>query len=179
MVVSTKASIPAAGAAVRKHRYVLGVGSNLGDRAEVLRAAAALLPEFDLELIAHSSVFETAPEGGIADLPFLNAAWLCSCDDLPRALLAKLHRIERQFGRTREQVWGNRTLDLDILLWKQGDDSADDACRRYADDRLIVPHPRLLTRSFALKPAAEVAPDWIHPDSSRRLQHEPMLQVSL
>ena len=89
-------------------------------------------------------------------------------------ILANLHEIEARFGRERQQRWGMRTLDLDLLAL--GDSVLPDAAtqdhwrnlpadaqRRLAPDRLILPHPRLQDRAFVLVPLCEVAPDWVHP----------------
>lgn len=157
---------------MHQYLYVIGVGSNLGDRLEIIHQARRYISQLDIDILEQSSILETAPEGGIADRQFLNAAWLCACNDAPRAMLLKLQSIELKLGRNRDQRWANRTLDLDILLWKHHNDSLEQPSRRFTDDMLMIPHPRLLDRRFALQPAAEIAPDWIHPDSLRRLRDE-------
>ena len=89
-------------------------------------------------------------------------------------ILAALHAVEAEFGRTRETRWGMRTLDLDLLAvggqvlpdaatqdaWRDLDPALQ---RREAPDRLILPHPRIQDRAFVLVPLADVAPDWRHP----------------
>jgi 2-amino-4-hydroxy-6-hydroxymethyldihydropteridine diphosphokinase len=156
--------------------YVIAVGSNLGDRAQLLRAAEEELRHAGIVISAKSAVRETEPVGGAADRPFLNAAWLCLSPDMPSVLLRKLQAIEAMLGRVREERWGNRTIDLDVLLWKRQGDTAEQATRRHEGEHPTIPHPRLLERPFALEPAAEVAPDWIHPYTGRSLREEVLLR---
>jgi 2-amino-4-hydroxy-6-hydroxymethyldihydropteridine diphosphokinase len=91
---------------------------------------------------------------GPAGRGFANAVALLSSDLDPPALLARLKRVERAFGRRRGRRWGPRVLDLDIILWSQG---------AWAGDRLIVPHPEFRRRAFVLEPLAELAPTWRDP----------------
>lgn len=156
--------------------YVIGIGSNLGDRAQLLRAAEEELRRGGIVISAKSAVRETEPVGGVADRPFLNAAWLCLSPDMPSALLRKLQEIEAMLGRVREGRWGNRTIDLDVLLWKRNGDTAEQPTRRHEGEHPTIPHPRLLERPFALEPAAEVAPEWIHPYTGRSLREEVLLR---
>jgi 2-amino-4-hydroxy-6-hydroxymethyldihydropteridine diphosphokinase len=126
----------------------IALGSNLGDRDAHLahaRAALAALPES--RLLAVSSIEETEPIGGAVQGPYLNqmAALETALD--PRALLGALQRIERDAGRVREERWGARTLDLDIV--KFGD-------REVRDPVLIIPHPGLETRDFWQRELAEL-----------------------
>jgi len=126
----------------------IALGSNLGDRDAHLayaRAALAALPES--RLVAVSSIEETEPIGGPLQGFYLNqmAALETALD--PRALLAALHRIEREAGRVREERWGARTLDLDIV--KVGD-------REVRDPQLTIPHPGLDTRGFWQRELAEL-----------------------
>lgn len=127
---------------------VVGLGGNLGDRLGTLRAAASRVAELGV-VRARSTVYETAPVGGPPQPPYLNAALALdtalSPDELMRALLA----IEASLGRVRAEKNGPRTIDLD-LLWIDG------VTLRTKD--LEVPHPRLLSRAFALGPLLEVAP---------------------
>ena len=110
-----------------------------------------------------SPLFDTAPVGGPADQPvYLNAVVLVEGlrqePELPPALalLGQLHQLEREYGRdrTREQRWGPRTLDLDLLFWDE---------LRFEHPRLVLPHPRLHLRSFVLEPlvaAMNGSVDW-------------------
>jgi 2-amino-4-hydroxy-6-hydroxymethyldihydropteridine diphosphokinase len=136
-------------AAVAKTAFV-GIGSNLGDREENLRRAVELLSaEEGIELIAVSEVRETEPVGPVEQDPFLNGAVRIETDLAPRELLERLLAVEQRLGRVREQRWGPRLIDLDLLLY-------DDL---YVDEPgLTVPHPRLHERHFALEPLADLAP---------------------
>jgi 2-amino-4-hydroxy-6-hydroxymethyldihydropteridine diphosphokinase len=133
---------------------VIGLGSNLGDRAEILRRAVVELGGLG-EVIGVSALYETAPVGP-PQPTYLNAAVrLVTALDLPR-LLDSLLAIERRFGRERRERWGPRTLDLDIL-W---------ACTGvFESEPLKVPHPRLNERAFALLPLLDVTPEAIDPRS--------------
>ena len=136
----------------------IGLGSNLGDREGSLRAALARLAE--LGEVRASSFRETDPVG-VTDQPrFLNAAAELSTDLTARDLLDALLAIERDLGRdrSREERWGPRTLDLDLLLY--GTDVID-------EPGLTVPHPRLAERLFVLEPLDELAPALTLPDGRR------------
>jgi 2-amino-4-hydroxy-6-hydroxymethyldihydropteridine diphosphokinase len=130
-------------------RVVIGLGANLGDRLTTLREAARRIA--DLAPIAgRSHVWQTAPVGGPEQPEFFNAALLIEWNHTPIELLDALLKIEADLGRVRGIPNGPRTIDLD-LLWIEG---------HVVDDppRLMVPHPRLHLRAFALAPMLEVAP---------------------
>ncbi|MDR3622443.1 MAG: 2-amino-4-hydroxy-6-hydroxymethyldihydropteridine diphosphokinase, partial [Paludisphaera borealis] len=135
---------------------IIGLGSNLGDRGAILdEALDALQAEPHVHLHTISSYYESPPIGGPSGQgPFLNAAALLEPALDPLSLLELLHRIEARFGRERTERWGSRTLDLDLLLYGE-------EVRR--TPQIIVPHPRLAFRRFALVPAVEVAPWSIDP----------------
>ncbi len=129
-------------------RVFVALGSNLGDRAEHLRAARealASLPE--TALVAESSVEETAPLGGMDQPPYLNQMVMLETSLQPRALLSALQTIESRQGRRRTERWGARTLDLDIVRF--GD-------RQLNEHDLIIPHPELPNRDFWLRELAEI-----------------------
>ena len=137
-------------------RVLLGIGSNLGDRAAFLRAAVAGLGD---EVEATSDVFETDPVGGPDQGAYLNLVVLLRTDRSARDLLTLGQHLEAEADRVREVRWGPRTLDVD-LLWIEGEqvDQPD----------LVVPHPRMLERAFVMVPLADVAPDvvpagWVRP----------------
>ncbi len=141
-------------------RVLLGLGGNLGDvRAACAGAAAALARRFPL--LACSGLWRTAPLGP-AQPDFLNAALLLDVDVDPLRLLAIVQRLEAAAGRDRlaEVRNGPRTLDIDLLL-------ALDLV--VVSATLTLPHPRLAERRFALLPAREVAPDWVHPRLHRTI----------
>lgn len=129
-------------------RVVVGLGSNLGDRLATLREAVERIARV-AEVRARSSVYETAPVGP-PQPDYLNAAIAIEWSAPLHALLDELLAIEASMGRVRRERWGARTIDLDIL-W--ADVTLDDP------PRLIVPHPRLAERAFAVAPLLDVAPD--------------------
>jgi 2-amino-4-hydroxy-6-hydroxymethyldihydropteridine diphosphokinase len=129
-------------------RAYVALGSNLGDRAGHLRAARealAALPQ--TRLIAESSIEETAPLGGKSQPPYLNQMVLLETGLAPLELLRALQEIERSRGRQRNERWGSRTLDLDIVRF--GD-------RRVSESDLIIPHPELSNRDFWRRELAEL-----------------------
>lgn len=135
---------------------LLGLGSNLGDRLGHLQAAVELLHADRLTSVeAVSSVYETQPVGGVPQEPFLNAAVRVATRRSPAGLLRLAHRAEQARKRQRGTRWGPRTLDVDLLLYSEVEVAAR---------RLVVPHPRLAERAFALIPAVEVAPAAALPD---------------
>jgi 2-amino-4-hydroxy-6-hydroxymethyldihydropteridine diphosphokinase len=97
-----------------------------------------------------SSVYETEPVGVTEQPWFLNIVVEAETDLSPEALLAAVHSVEASLGRTRGVRWGPRTIDVDILLY--GDETI-------ATDRLIIPHPALVSRRFVLAPLAELRPE--------------------
>lgn len=133
-------------------RAFVGLGSNLGDRSTMLESAVADLERLPgTRVRAVSSFRDTAPVGIVDQPRFLNAVAELETDLAARALLDALLEIERAHGRDRAGVppCGARTIDLDLLLY--GSDRID-------EPGLVVPHPRLHERTFALEPLAEVAP---------------------
>jgi len=140
-------------------RAYVGVGSNLGDRwANLALAARELRQEPRVALLRSSRVWDAAPLGP-PQPRYLNAALELEADVPPLALLATLQRIERSAGRVRSGVrWSARTLDLDVLLY------GDEVIRRPA---LVVPHPGLVVRRFALAPLAELCPERVVPGTGR------------
>lgn len=142
-------------------RCAVALGSNLGDRAAILHAAIdALASTPGVRALRVSSMHETEPVGPVAQDMFLNAAATLETTLAPRALLGRLHEIERAHGRDRagQPRWGPRTLDLDLLLY---------ADARIDEPGLSVPHPRMAGRRFVLAPLAELAPGWPVPGAGR------------
>lgn len=130
---------------------VLGLGSNLGDRLATLREAVVRISSIPgVRVTARSKIYETEPVGGPEQGPFLNAAVRLDAAVAPLELLDALQAIERDLGRTRDVRWGPRTLDIDVL-WIAGGVTID-------EPRLVVPHPRLHERAFAVLPLLDVAP---------------------
>jgi 2-amino-4-hydroxy-6-hydroxymethyldihydropteridine diphosphokinase len=135
----------------RQHRVVIALGSNLGDRLDNLQAGLdALFDGPGMEFVAVSPVFETDPVGGPEQPDYLNAVLLADTWLPAAAVLERCHEVEAVLGRTREQAWGPRTLDLDLIVY--GDDVIDDPA-------LTVPHPRAHERAFVLAPWHAADPD--------------------
>jgi 2-amino-4-hydroxy-6-hydroxymethyldihydropteridine diphosphokinase len=136
-------------------RAFVGIGANLGDPVARVREAIASLAALPAtRLAAASSLYRTAPVGYAAQDDFVNAACLLDTALAPRALLERLHGIEAAAGRERPFTDAPRTLDLDLLLY--GDDAI-------AEPDLVVPHPRLHERAFALAPVVELDADVVIP----------------
>jgi 2-amino-4-hydroxy-6-hydroxymethyldihydropteridine diphosphokinase len=142
-------------------RASIALGSNLGDRRFNLRFALDQLRALPgSRLLATSEFLQTAPVSPVPQEPYLNAAAVLETTLPARDLLASLLEIERARGRdrTREQRWGPRTLDLDLILY--GDAVID-------EPGLTVPHPRMHERKFVLEPLAQVAGDAVVPTLGR------------
>jgi 2-amino-4-hydroxy-6-hydroxymethyldihydropteridine diphosphokinase len=128
----------------------LSLGGNLGEPAKSMAAALRLLDEDqETRVTAASSLYRTPPWGKRDQPDFLNAAAELSTTRSPRALLEFCLEVERRLKRVREERWGPRLIDLDILTF--GDRTIHEA-------GLEVPHPRMLERAFVLAPLAEIAP---------------------
>jgi 2-amino-4-hydroxy-6-hydroxymethyldihydropteridine diphosphokinase len=135
----------------------IALGSNLGDREALLRAALDALAPL-VEGLRASSFHATAPVGVGEQPEFLNAAAVGAATLPPEALLGSLLEIERTFGRERPYPGAPRTLDLDLILY--GDRVID-------TPTLVVPHPRFRERRVVLGPLAEIAAGWRDPVSGR------------
>ena len=131
----------------------IAIGSNLGDRERTIESAVRSIGDLDATAVVRvSAIIETEPVGPDGQGPYLNGVLGVRTRMRPRALLDALMEIERAHGRDRdrEQRWGARTLDLDLLIY--GDEIID-------EPGLSVPHPRMHERSFVLIPLCEIAPD--------------------
>lgn len=137
-------------------RAAVALGSNLGDRLATLRGAIEQLAELG-DVVAVSSLYETAPVGGPEQDNYYNAVLTLETDLDARTLLRRLHGIESSFGRVRREKWGARTLDLDLVL--HGDTVIEAA-------GITVPHPRYRDRRFVLEPLLEAWPDATHVDGT-------------
>ena len=138
-----------------RHRALLGIGSNLGDRQMNLAAAIQLLDTVpDVKVLKRSPFYETAPYGYTDQPAFINGCLEIETLYTPEELLVLLHDIEHKLGRTREIHWGPRTVDLDILFY-------DDLILDTPD--LQIPHIDLANREFVLKPLSDIAGTFRHP----------------
>jgi len=137
-------------------RVYVGLGSNLGDRLANLRAAAERLGrQPGLRVRRWSGIYETEPVG-VADQPwFVNAVQELETALPPRELLRLLKRVEGELGRQPARRWGERLIDLDLLLYRG---------EELAEPDLTVPHPEMWGRLFVLVPLAELAPELRAPD---------------
>ena len=129
---------------------VIALGANLGDaRAALAGAIEALRETAGIRVISESSVYVTAPVGGVEQPDYVNAVVTVETSLDPRQLLEVLHAIEDSWHRTREVRWGPRTLDLDLIQY-EGVTSDD--------PDLTLPHPRAHERAFVLVPWFEADP---------------------
>lgn len=136
----------------------MGLGANLGDRERTIRRAVELLAaEPGIEVVAVSTLRETAPVGYEEQPDFLNGAVALETELSPQELLARLMAVERELGRVRAAGprFGPRTIDLDLLLYGQ---------ETVAETGLTLPHPRLAERRFVLEPLHELDPGLTLPD---------------
>jgi 2-amino-4-hydroxy-6-hydroxymethyldihydropteridine diphosphokinase len=147
--------------AVINNAYV-GLGSNLGDRAGNLVLAVRGMMEASLDVIRLSAIYETEAVETFAQPPFLNMVAEVRGRTLPtpEQVMARLLRIEYALGRTREVPLGPRTIDLDLLFYRD---------EKRTTQFLTLPHPRLHRRRFVLEPLAELCPNLVHPGLRRTI----------
>jgi 2-amino-4-hydroxy-6-hydroxymethyldihydropteridine diphosphokinase len=166
-------SAPSAGGEPAQ-RVVLALGSNLGDRLATLQGGldallgppgpgssgltSSGLGSSGLALVALSPVYETVPVGGPPQPEYLNAVLIAETTLPATALLRRGQAAEAAFGRVREEVWGPRTLDVDVIVY--GDVVSD-------DPELTLPHPRAWERAFVLAPWLDADPDAEIPGQGR------------
>jgi 2-amino-4-hydroxy-6-hydroxymethyldihydropteridine diphosphokinase len=132
---------------------LIGLGGNVGDVRATLSAAIDMVCDGrEVRLVARSSDYRTPPWGVTDQAPFVNACIAVDTRLAPQQLLARALDTERAFGRdrAREQRWGPRTIDIDLLAY---DDVVVD------EPQLVLPHPRLFERAFVLVPLAEIVPE--------------------
>ncbi|MCF7919488.1 MAG: 2-amino-4-hydroxy-6-hydroxymethyldihydropteridine diphosphokinase [Candidatus Cloacimonetes bacterium] len=133
----------------------LGLGSNLGNREEFLNLARMALPNNgNLTILRESRIIKTAPYGNTDQPEFLNQVLELETSLSPLAMLTLIREIEKSAGRQRNEKWGARTLDIDILFW------GDEIINR---EELIIPHPDLHNRHFVLESLDELNPELLHP----------------
>ncbi|MGC4252659.1 MAG: 2-amino-4-hydroxy-6-hydroxymethyldihydropteridine diphosphokinase [Sphingobium sp.] len=147
------------------HSYALSLGSNRplsGKRspARLLREAMERLEE--IGRVSHASLLFTTPPLGPSRRLFTNGALLLETTLEPEALLRELQTLERRMGRRRFRRWGERSMDIDIILWSGG---------RWASPSLSIPHPAFQGRGFVLKPLLGIASKWRDPRSGLTVRH--------
>ena len=144
-----------------KQQIYIALGSNLGDRAGNLARALQLLPARGVHIRQVSDFLETRAYG-VTDQPdFLNAVARVETGLAPEQLLQVLLQVEKLMGRVRKRHWGERNIDLDLLLY--GD-------LVYQSKTLTLPHPDMLNREFVLAPLAQIAPKLVHPVAEKTIR---------
>ena len=136
------------------NRAYLLTGGNLGDRNQNLTTAREFISKQCGEIIAASSLYETAAWGNTDQPAFLNQALEIVISLNARQLIRRLLKVETMMGRVREEKYGPRIIDIDILLFND---------EKHNYQLLKLPHPEMQNRRFALLPLAEIAPDIVHP----------------
>ncbi len=137
-----------------QHTAILLLGGNVGDRLSFIKKAIVQIMEQCGVVAAQSKIYETA-SWGIETLPaHLNVALQIKTTLQPEELLHSLQKIENNLERQRSKKWGERTIDIDILYF---DDSILNT------DTLVIPHPLIQVRRFALVPLCDFANDYVHP----------------
>jgi 2-amino-4-hydroxy-6-hydroxymethyldihydropteridine diphosphokinase len=134
-------------------RAALGLGSNVGDRLEMLQNAVnTMLESPEVHPVSVSPVYETEPVGGPSGQdPYLNAVLVVETTAQARLLLERAMSTEDAYGRIRDERWAARTLDIDLLAY---------GSRVYDDPECTVPHPKAHERAFVLAPWADIDPDF-------------------
>ena len=136
------------------------LGSNLGDRLSFLQQAVSNIGEQVGEVSKKSAIYETQAWGKTNEPDYLNQVLIVQTELAPRALLDKILAIELSLGRKREEKWGARTIDIDILFYNSV---------IINEPGLVIPHPQLQNRRFTVEPLAEIAPDFQHPVLSKTM----------
>ncbi|MDB5011120.1 MAG: 2-amino-4-hydroxy-6-hydroxymethyldihydropteridine diphosphokinase [Mucilaginibacter sp.] len=136
------------------HQVFFLLGSNLGDRQLFLQQAIAHIEKNIAPVIKKSAIYETQSWGKTDSPDYLNQVILLQTELLPQTILKNILDIERIIGRVREEKWGPRTIDIDLLFYNSA---------IINEPGLQVPHPELHNRKFTLEPLAEIAPFFIHP----------------
>ncbi|WP_296703407.1 2-amino-4-hydroxy-6-hydroxymethyldihydropteridine diphosphokinase [Algoriphagus sp.] len=141
-------------------KVTLILGGNRGNREVLLKTAVNRLTSNN-KLLLESSIYETEAWGGIAKEPFLNQVIQVRSSQDPLTLLAFIQKVEIELGRKRNEHWGDRTMDIDILFW-------DDLVLDTPD--LKIPHPWISQRKFVLIPLNEILPDFTHPTKNKTIK---------
>ncbi|MEA5580658.1 2-amino-4-hydroxy-6-hydroxymethyldihydropteridine diphosphokinase [Nodularia harveyana UHCC-0300] len=159
--MNTKTSLNQSGQAGAVATCAIALGGNIGDSYQILEAAIKTLAHTPgIKLQGKSSWYRTKPVGP-PQPDYLNGCAILQVEMSPDLLLETLLATEQKFGRVRQQRWGERSLDLDLLLY---DDLIIDT------PHLQIPHPRMVERAFVLIPLAEIAPAWVEPVSGCLIQ---------
>ena len=139
----------------------LSLGSNVGDRQQILRLAVeALRGEDGIDVTRESRVYETEPVGDVEQGPFLNMAVAVETNLTPLAFLDRTQAIEQRLGRVPTRRWGPRVIDIDFVLWDN---------LVMTSECLTIPHPEFRKRAFVLIPLVEIAGESVDPVSGLRV----------
>jgi len=133
---------------------ILLIGGNLGNRTGNLQKAVQLIAETAGEVIQTSALYQTAPWGAVDQPDYLNQGVEIRTSLDALTLLHTLLEIERKIGRIRQEKWGARVIDIDLIFFNDSIHSLPE---------LKVPHPRMHLRQFVLVPLLEIIPDYMHP----------------
>lgn len=136
------------------NKAFLLLGSNLGDRVEILEKAIRVIENQGIRLLKKSNLYETAAWGKTDQPTFLNQTLEVETILNPRQLMLALQQTELDLGRKRLEKWGPRVIDIDILYY---------ANEIIVEEDLKIPHPEIQNRKFTLAPLAEIAGDFVHP----------------
>jgi 2-amino-4-hydroxy-6-hydroxymethyldihydropteridine diphosphokinase len=140
--------------------YLL-IGGNEGDRSAYLQETTRRIGSQGARVIQQSAIYETAAWGKTDQAPFLNQALILETPLDAPALMRQLLATEEQLGRVRTERYGSRTIDIDILFFNNDVISLP---------WLVIPHPEVANRRFALTPMNELAPDYVHPVLQKTIQ---------
>ena len=141
-------------------KTAIALGSNLGDSLTTLESSLTVINSIPgVNLVAVSSWYRTQPIGP-PQPDYLNGCAILNVQQTPEELLALLQAVELQFGRVRNEKWGARTLDLDIILYED---------LMINTPNLTIPHPRIHERAFVLVPLAQIAGDWQEPKTEKAI----------
>jgi len=140
----------------------LGLGSNLGNKQKYITDAIDLISLLEsTEVKRTSTLIATEPYGKVDQPDFLNCVIEVETNLEPKLLLRKCLEIEDQLGRVREEKWGPRTIDIDLLICKD---------RIINSELLVLPHPELHKREFVLISLNELCPDLVHPVLKKKIR---------
>jgi len=144
-----------------KEQLVLLLGSNMGDRLLHLTQSRVLLEQHFGEATKASRVYHTEPWGKTDQESFFNQALIFEVSLRPMMVLDTVLDIEKEIGRVRQEKWGPRIIDIDVIFF--GD-------LVFAGDELRIPHPHMQERGFVLQPLCEIIPEFEHPLLNKRLK---------
>ncbi|WP_073080851.1 2-amino-4-hydroxy-6-hydroxymethyldihydropteridine diphosphokinase [Chitinophaga jiangningensis] len=140
---------------------ILLIGGNLGDREHNLRQAIQLIGERAGQVVQQSPLYQTAPWGVVDQPDYLNQALEITTELDAHSLLTCTLEIERTIGRVRQEKWGSRVIDIDLIFFNGEILSLPD---------LKIPHPRMHLRRFVLTPLNDIIPAYVHPVMHRTVQ---------